>query len=571
MSEEKKRFPKCITVIIVLYAAGVGFRFQSGDFPLFSLSVLVCCAACIYWAVSIRLRITHARQRRLLISIAGMILLLHFLQFLRYNFADGSPVFLRYLWYLYYIPMILAPLFGLWAAVLIGRPENERPGPGWLLLSVPALILIAGVLTNDLHYLVFAPDPPGTALAGDYTRGILFYIVSVWNYGMPVFVLLAAFRRCSVTYPRKHALRPLLVTVTGFLFMLIFYGSASGGRKIFGIEILTFQMLWNMMQVFFWEECIFIGLIPSNIDHGTIFKNSRVRALILDNNGNTVFSSNEAGPVPEKVRKKTGNFIAVTDEDTKICGRSIPGGFIYWQEDMSAVTAINRELAETGRRLQEENTLISGENELKSEQARLETANRLYDEIDAKVSPKCEKVKKLLSRTKDLSANESDTAILLSAVITAYIKRTANLMLVGREKGSLSTEDLKLALNESLEYAKLYGIMADAAPGKKADYPLLSVLSAYDLFEEILENGFYLIGAFMVWIETKEYMELRMELAKKVEADEDRWMIFKERIRDYAVKTGGYRLFSMDSEEEETVMIRASFSAALSGSGGGMA
>ena len=118
--------PKTITVLIILYVLGIVVRVVTTPpgFPFRSASILVFSTAVLYWALSIKERITHCRQRRLLIGIAAMILLLHVLQFVRYNFAPDASAASRYLWYLYYVPMIIAPVLGIWAS--IGNKREPR-------------------------------------------------------------------------------------------------------------------------------------------------------------------------------------------------------------------------------------------------------------------------------------------------------------------------------------------------------------------------------------------------------------------------------------------------------------
>lgn len=73
-----------------------------------------------------------------------------FLRAVKYRFFVDDDV-TRYLWYLYYVPQVLAPLFSLNAALQIGRREDELFLRRWYWLFVPATLLIGGILTNDWH------------------------------------------------------------------------------------------------------------------------------------------------------------------------------------------------------------------------------------------------------------------------------------------------------------------------------------------------------------------------------------------------------------------------------------
>ena len=73
-----------------------------------------------------------------------------FLLAVKYRFFVDDDV-TRYLWYLYYVPQVLAPLFSLYAALQIGRREDEPFLRRWYWLFVPAALRIGGILTNDWH------------------------------------------------------------------------------------------------------------------------------------------------------------------------------------------------------------------------------------------------------------------------------------------------------------------------------------------------------------------------------------------------------------------------------------
>lgn len=61
----------------------------------------------------------------------------------------------QWCWYAYYISMILIPQICLFAAKYIGKPEDYRLSKKWSWMYVPSIILVLGILTNDLHQLAF--------------------------------------------------------------------------------------------------------------------------------------------------------------------------------------------------------------------------------------------------------------------------------------------------------------------------------------------------------------------------------------------------------------------------------
>ena len=100
-----------------------------------------------------------------------------FLRTVKYRFFNDDTV-TRYLWYLYYLPMLLIPLLSVFVAASLGKPENYRlPGwTRWLYMPMGALVLL--VLTNDVHQCVFSfPSAAVMWESGNSTRDIGYYMV----------------------------------------------------------------------------------------------------------------------------------------------------------------------------------------------------------------------------------------------------------------------------------------------------------------------------------------------------------------------------------------------------------
>ncbi len=551
---------RTLIVLLAFYLAGIISRTGAGEFPFYSFSLFIFCTAVMYWASSIRSRIIDDRQRHLLIAIAGMILLLHTLQILKYLFAT-SPVQLRYLWYMYYIPLILAPLFSIWVAVGVGRSPDEHPNVKYLLLLIPALILIVLLMTNDLHQLMFVIDMTAPKPDRDYTRGILYYITAVWMYGMLVASLAVAVRRCTVAYPRKKAKIAFFIILGGLALLLLFYGSTSGGRRIFGVELLTFQMIWHMIFVLFWEVCITIGLIPSNTHYDDIFTNASIRAQILDREKHSVYKANDPGRIPDEIAGGGGDFSVFVKDDTKYFTKKISGGYVCWEEDIGAILEMNRALWESAVSLREENTLLARESELKAEHARIETFNRLYDEIGAETKEQISEIQDILTALRSSEKEDIGHGIKRIAILTAYIKRCANLMLIRNDAKTIRTSDLMLSVKESLEYAALFGITSDARCDDDKAYDANDIISAYKIFELVFENGIGIVSAVMVRVGCEEEgFVMIIEVSAGALISDIVWGGYREYINQNISRSTSYRYLITD-DEAKTFRIKVRFDA----------
>lgn len=89
----------------------------------------------------------------------------------------------------------------------------------------------------------------------------------------------------------------------------------------------------------------------------------------------------------------------------------------------------------------------------------MEEKNQLYNEIAREVSPQLKELNELLD---SLEQNDQDIRekLCYGGVLNVYIKRCSNLLIMSRQSGVLNVGELWLALSESLEYMRLYGIKA---------------------------------------------------------------------------------------------------------------
>lgn len=109
----------------------------------FLLTNLIYIGLAMAWGFSISRRILHRNDRRWLLLGCAMAVLWLFLRAVKYRFFSDDTI-TRYLWYLYYVPQILAPLFSLYAALQLGRREDDTLSLKWHLLFIPAVLLIGG-------------------------------------------------------------------------------------------------------------------------------------------------------------------------------------------------------------------------------------------------------------------------------------------------------------------------------------------------------------------------------------------------------------------------------------------
>ena len=154
-----KKYSTILYVALAIFTARVlrqiGFRVEDPlDLCLIILRAFIYIGLFTAWGISIRNRIIQPQVRRYLTSVSLLMIFWMTVRTIRYS-LDECMWLMRYLWYLYYLPMLLIPLLAVFIALSLGKPESFRL-PKWTeFLYIPTVALLLLVLTNDLHQLVF--------------------------------------------------------------------------------------------------------------------------------------------------------------------------------------------------------------------------------------------------------------------------------------------------------------------------------------------------------------------------------------------------------------------------------
>ena len=465
----------------------------------FLLTNLIYIGLAMAWGFSISRRILHRNDRRYLLLGCAMAVMWMFLRTVKYRFFEDNHV-TRYLWYLYYVPQILAPLFSLFAALEVGRREGDAISPKWYLLLIPATLLIGGVLTNDLHQTVFRATPGVATLEDDYTHGWLYYIVMAWTIVLLLTAGGVVYRKCRVFESRRYAWVPLGIFLGGFALCALSFAEIYTFHKMPECFCLTFAA--------FWESCLQVGLLPTNRQYRYFISESTIAAQIVDGQGTPVYRAKNAPDLTAGQLDAAAREAILLNADTRLQSAPVQDGRVYWVEDISKINRIQGQLAEINARLSEENELIQAENELKRQRAQTEEKNRLMDEMIALVQPQLFQISRLLEgeNTQILNAQTLKQVCLLGA----YVKRRVNLALICDKKTVVSVDELAHCIRESLTYLTQYGAVCALHQEGKGGVSSRDAQTAYDFFEDCLEAALPSLSALMVRVECGERFSIRL-------------------------------------------------------------
>lgn len=457
---------------------------------------LIYIALYIGWGISVSKRIIQVQVRHYLIAVSGLMVFWFVIRSMRYFFITDIGI-ARQLWYWYYLPMLFIPLFSLFVAISLGKPENARLSKtALLLLSIPTVLCLLLVLTNDLHQLVFS-FPEGevwTDINNGYTFG--YYIVIGWEALCALAAFVIMLIKCRFSQRKKYLPFLLLVCSIGYAPV---YASGVEWMQLIGGDITAAQCL---MFTGILECCIQCGLIQTNTGYQALFEAGSIGAQIVDTDYDTRYASSNTPKLSAEIMRSAESEAAKLDHNTLLKSSKIPGGHVLWQEDITDITAVLQKLEENRKTIAESNDVEQENYKTKVKINTVREKNRLYDRLQAQTAHQIELLDQLLTRNEAESDPEIRRSLLAkAAVIGAYIKRRGNLMFIGEKSDVTDTAELSACLEESFANLELMGVeCAIDIPGKNS-IDTRDAIRVYDFFEAVTEAA--MDDLYFVWLKAR--------------------------------------------------------------------
>ena len=417
-------------------------------------------------------------------SLSWMAFLLLLLRGVKYSVFAGVDVLARHVWYLYYVPMLLLPLFLFYISLLILPEDDSRLPKKWLWTAILTAVFILLVLTNDLHQQVFRFKPGFADWDGDYSRGWMFYLITAWQYVLyPASVVILGFK-CRVGSSKKNAWLTAIPFSLGIAMSVLLMTERM--PKLNGSYIIEFPETLIFMAAGVLECCMQLGLIPTNKSYGKLFGIFSISAQITDRNGTPVYLSRSAVPLtPEQFSAPDGARIGA---HTVLHKMQVPGGFSFWRDDLTELDRLNEELAESKEALKQEAELIRLKNELKERQIKIEQRTAVYDTIAKRTQRQSQAISALAK-----TARSSDDKALKEracgqiTLLASYVKRYANLMLLSYDSKTIETGELGLSFSEVLRYLNFSGIPGELFNTAVGAVSAAAALAVFEAFGALLE------------------------------------------------------------------------------------
>ena len=484
-------------------------------FPTRNLSVVYLLALCVCLVLYYAHRVSPSSKLSTKVkALSWMGLLLILLRGVKYSAFAEVGVLARHTWYFYYVPMLLFPLFLFYISLLVSSKDTAGRARIWRAALALTVVLIVLVLTNDLHQQAFRFRPDFRNWDAEYAHGWLFYAVTFWQYALYLAAILILVFKCRVDSAKKHAWIILIPFATGIAMnVLLLTGSMPQLNRSY---ILEFPETMICMAAVVLECCIQLGLIPTNTDYGRLFRLFSISAQITDKTGAPVYSSRSAAPLtPEQFAMQDNSRLG---EHTVLHKMQIPGGFGFWQDDLTELDRLNEELAEAKEALAQEAELIRLRSELKERQTKLEQRTLVYDAIAKRTQRQSQAISHL-AKTARLS---SDAAIKKDCrnritLLGAYIKRYANLMLLSEQSNLTDAGELALSVSEVLRYLNFCGIPGEIFNSANCTVPGDAALAVFEAFETLLEACFSCLQGVFVNLSAPENVLFKLTFENQSE------------------------------------------------------
>ncbi|MBR2350291.1 MAG: hypothetical protein IKA77_06695 [Clostridia bacterium] len=516
--EVKKSLPIFISVAILLIVAYAFRLIALNVSDVFVKTILTILRSVIHitlvslWCSSVYYRVVNKQVRNLLLVVGALMLFWILSKTIKIEFFPNvTDVAIRYMWYGYYIPMILIPLIGIFITMYIGKPYNYKK-PSWTyLFYIPALILLVGIFTNDLHNWAFTFPNGIENFNDDYSYGVLFWITATWFCGLGILFVVLLIRKSKLPGSKKMQKVPLYIICVAIVFWILYATEVIDADLTIIDCLIIIALLESAMQT---------GLIPINTNYHEIFESTTIPVAIIDNGYVTKYCSGGATSFSKEDMLLTATG-AVSMGNKILSSSPIRGGRVVWQDDVEELNQQRLELDEIHESLAEEGTLIQAENEIKEKQAQADEKSLLYDKVAREVSTQLTKVLGLISIAENEKATKKNLAQI--AIIGTYIKRRGNLILLNNENELVSSSELASAFRESSDNLKLLGISSAFDVIVDGEIPLCDALKAYDLYEEIIEALLEDLSAVFVRLKVLHGgVKLTLELGAKTQISMDR-------------------------------------------------
>lgn len=429
-------------IIIAAYSCRLLAWFNiGGNYPSYVRAALYLLLF-VLWGYSLDQRIIQKPVLHCLRLMDVLMLIWLTLRTLKYEVVTDMTV-ARYLWYLYYLPIIFIPLLGVYIAIFLGKSENyQLSKKSWLLSLIPAALFLA-VITNDLHQQVFVFESgiPGVPDNKVFFHRPVYFVILVWVVGCVCFSIVQLLKKTRLPSIGKRRMMPFVLSCVMLLYGVLYLLGFQVVRDVFGDMNVMFCLFYAAI----YESCIHCRMIQSNTGYVELYEATTLASCIADQNGHILLHSRTAGE--NMVCPQEGESIVCPD-GMRISVAPVKDGFVIWGDNVQHLTELRARLDENKRKKENNKKKLKDAYLVQKQLYELTEKNHIYDELEEKHKKQTERIKELLEQCRNAKPPKMREHMKEILLLGTYIKRSANLYFLSQEYEKLPQQELRLTIDE---------------------------------------------------------------------------------------------------------------------------
>ena len=429
-------------IIIAAYSCRLLAWFNmGGNYPSYVRAALYLLLF-VLWGYSLDQRIIQKPVLHCLRLMDVLMLIWLTLRTLKYEVVTDMTV-ARYLWYLYYLPIIFIPLLGVYIAIFLGKSENyQLSKKSWLLSLIPAALFLA-VITNDLHQQVFVFESgiPGVPDNKVFFHRPVYFVILVWVVGCVCFSIVQLLKKTRLPSIGKRRMMPFVISCVMLLYGVLYLLGFQVVRDVFGDMNVMFCLFYAAI----YESCIHCRMIQSNTGCVELYEATTLASCIADQNGHILLRSRTAGE--NMVCPQEGESIVCPD-GMRISAAPVKDGFVIWGDNVQHLTELRARLDENKRKKENNKKKLKDAYLVQKQLYELTEKNHIYDELEEKHKKQTERIKELLEQCRNAKPPKMREHMKEILLLGTYIKRSANLYFLSQEYEKLPQQELRLTIDE---------------------------------------------------------------------------------------------------------------------------
>lgn len=432
------------------------------------------------WGFSLDRRIIQKQVLHCLRITAALMLLWLILRTLKYEVITDTVV-MRYVWYLYYLPMLFIPMLAVYIALCLGKPDEYRLSRKAGILAIVPAVLFLAVITNDLHQQVFAfkSGVPGLPKNGTYSYRPLYFACLGWMIVCMAFSIISLLKKSRIPGGRKR-LMPFVTGCIMILYGVLYISGISAVRRWFGDMNVMFCLLFALV----YESCIRCRMIQSNTGYPELFEASTLAACIADRDGNIVLRSRAAA---EDMVCPTEGHTVIRPDGMRISSAPIGGGYVVWQDNVRQLAELRNRLNENRAELEKSKKKLQDAYLVRKKLYELTEKNLIYDELEDKHGKQITRIRQLLEQCKGADPQKMRGIMKRILLLGTYIKRSANLYFLSREYDLLPQQEIRLTVDEAVRAVTACGTECGAVYRTTGPMRSEEVVRIFELLKDVAE------------------------------------------------------------------------------------